>query len=217
MSRFVLGATVVLAAGLVFLGWRAERLSTSEEVFQGRTKPTEPAPLCPWREPEKDLKELFPKATRYEVETRILSGLRTELTHRLGRAPTGDENALRLYRVYNGTTVLGTVLTRRAKGEYGAIELVLATDANGRVSGVRLQRLREPEPIARVLEDPSWQLSLQGKDAESSWQLGQDVPQVPPEAQASARALLDGARSLLILLATAENHGAHRLTAEHHH
>jgi hypothetical protein len=173
--------------------------------------------LCPWREPEKDLKELFPSATRYEVETRILSGLRTELAKRLGRPPTGDENALRLYRVYSDKAMLGTVLTRRVKGEYGAIELVLATDLNQKICGVRLQRLREPEAIAQALENPSWQHAFQGKGAESSWQLGQDVPQVPAEAQASARAVIDAASSLLVLLAAAEQDGARPLTAEHHH
>ena len=100
MSRLVIfgaGAAVLLAV----VGWRITEVSnTSERPFEGKNKLPQAAPLCPWREPDADLKLLFPIATRYELETRILSGLRVELAERLGRVPTGDENALHVYRIY---------------------------------------------------------------------------------------------------------------------
>jgi hypothetical protein len=146
------------------------------------------------------LKQLFPTATRCEVETRILSGSREELAERLGRMPTGDENALRLYRVFQETDPLGCVMTRRVKGEYGAIELVLGVDTRKRICGTRLQRMREPEPVARALDNSEWLGSFTGKDAASAWKMGVDLPEVPAEVRVSAEAMVQGARSLLVLL-----------------
>ena len=110
---FGAGALALLFAAVV---WRIGDLSSSEPPFEPKTKMPQAAPLCPWREPESDLKRFFPNATRYEPETRILSGQRLELAERLGRVPTGDENALHLYRSYEEQSPLGTVLTRRVKG-----------------------------------------------------------------------------------------------------
>jgi hypothetical protein len=139
------------------------------------------------------------------------------LAQRLGRAPTGDENVLRFCRVYRDETFLGTVLTRRAKGEYGGIELVLATDTNRCVRGLRLQRLREPELIADALQNKNWLRSFAGKQADDPWRLGSDLPEVPSEARASAGAVAQGVRSLLILLAAADGAEAPSLAATHHH
>jgi hypothetical protein len=193
------------------------RLNAPEVVLQTRTvRPPEPPQLCPWREPEADLKLLFPGATRCEVETRILSGLRGELQQRLGRPPTGDENALRLYRVYREDTAMGIVLTRRVKGEHGVIELVLGASPEGQVSGLRLQRLREPESVAEELQNSNWLRSFEGKRADSTWLLGRDIPQVPPPARFSAEAIINGTRSLLILLAAADHGSPPNLLSAHH-
>ena len=120
MSRpFIFGAGL-LALLFAAVVWRIGDLSSSEPPFEPKTKLPQAAPLCPWREPASDLQRFFPNATRYEPETRILSGQRLELAERLGRMPTGDENALHLYRSYEEQSPLGTVLTRRVKGAYGA-------------------------------------------------------------------------------------------------
>jgi hypothetical protein len=204
MARTVLFGVGALAAVLAVVGWRLAQASTQETLVETRVRPPEAAPFCPWREPQADLQRLFPTATRHEPETRILSGHRLELTRRLGRAPTGDENALHLYRIYRDNAPLGTIVTQRVKGAYGAIELVLAADTNHRVCGLLLQRLREPEPIARALQSPDWLQSFNGKDTEADWQLGSDIPNVPPEAGSSAQAVVAGARAAVILLATAD-------------
>jgi hypothetical protein len=178
--------------------------SPAVKVFDPKVRPPEAAPLCPWRDPVSDLKQFFPDATRNEVEIRILSGQRVELAERLGRMPTGEENALHVWRVYAGQSLVGSVLTRRVKGEHGVIELVLAVEANGSARGVRLQRLREPESIAQALQNPNWLCSFKGRRADSSWKMGEDIPAVPAEVGVSATAVVEGARSLLILLAASE-------------
>jgi hypothetical protein len=186
-----------------------------ETPKQIRSSPIEAAPLCPWRQPEQDLHAFFPEGSRYETETRILSGLRTELAQRLGRVPTAGENALHLYRVTHESEPVGTVVVSRVKGEYGAIEMVLAINAKGEVCGLRFQRLREPEAIANVLERPEWLASFCGKTVQHLWRLGVDIPQVDAPVRPSAAAVVDGVRSLLVLLDVAGNPQA--LTLRRHH
>ena len=203
MSRtFVFGGGAI-ALLLAVAAWRINESARSPEIpFETANRPPSLAPLCPWREPEHDLKLFFLDATRYELETRILSGHRSELAERLGRIPTGDENALHIYPVYREQTPLGVVLTRRVKGVFGAIELVLAVGTNQQICGLRLQRLREPAPSAAALQDSQWLRSFVGKRADSSWHPEHEIPDMPADARVSAEAIVDGVRSLLILLAT---------------
>src|SRR5262245_59109380 len=51
------------------------------------------APLCPWRAPERELRDFFPGADRWLAETRVLSERRVELARQLGRPPAPDELA----------------------------------------------------------------------------------------------------------------------------
>ena len=218
MSRPVIFGAGALALLLGMVGWRISEDSRSSEVpFEAKTKPPQAAPLCTWREPESDLSLFFPGATHYELETRILSGRRLELTQRLGRAPTGDENVLHIHRVYQEKTPLGVVLTRRVKGAYGAIELVLAVSTNGQTRALRLQRLREPEPIAVALQNPHWLGAFAGQRADTLSQRGRDLSEVPAEARTSADAIVEGTRSLLILLAAADEAYAGSPIAARHH
>ncbi|HTL54893.1 MAG TPA: hypothetical protein VL361_04405 [Candidatus Limnocylindrales bacterium] len=188
----------------------------STVLFEPPLEAIQSAPLCPWREPAEDLKSIFPSATRYEAETHILSGRRTELASLLGRLPTGDENALHVYRIYDQQNPVGVILTQRVKGAYGAIELVLGVDPDGKVNGIRLQRHREPEAVARVLLQSSWLAAFVAKEARDPWKLGQDIPGVPEEARVSANAIVKGAQSMLILLQEANKSGANSIVKPHH-
>lgn len=158
------------------------------------------AGICPWRSPEADLKRFFPSSTEVQDETLILSRWRPIVEKRLGHAPGGADNALRLHRILRDRTPLGVVITRYVRGESGAIELVLAVDKDSKVIGARLQRLREPDEVARALQSPAWLGAFEGKTARSEWRLGRDIPQVIAPARPSANAILDGARTALILL-----------------
>lgn len=217
MRKRLLFGALILATGVSLIGWRISSRLSSDTFWEARATPPEPASLCPWRDPEADLKSFFPDATGYQTETRILSGRRTELAARLKRVPTGEENALRVNRVYNNQAPLGTILIRRVKGEYGAIELVLAVGTNQVVKGTTLQRLREPQPIADVLQDAAWQQGFVGKCANDQWQIGRDLPEVPAIASHSAEAVAEGARDLLILLTTADPSKTLNLAEIHRH
>ena len=217
MRRETVFGVAAVAAVFGVVAWRATQPAEDEHVFDAKLPPVQSTPLCPWREPEADLNAWFPPGTTYELETAILSGSRLELTQRLGREPTGDENVLHLYRIRGGGNALGAVVTRRVKGEFGGMEVVIAVGPKQEIVGLRLQRLREPEAIARALSEPGWQRSFRGKTAADPWELGRAIPDVPVEARPSAAALLEGVRSLLILLSVAEAGDSVRASASHRH
>jgi hypothetical protein len=209
--------TVAAFIGVAAFLWHRSPPTESDLVFQPALHMVEPAPLCPWREPESDRVRFFPDSTRAEAVTLILSGRRVELQQRLGRIPGPEENALAVHRVYTGDRLAGAVLTRRVKGEHGAIELVLAVGGQGRVRGLRLQRLREPETVAKAITDPAWLASFQGNDADRNWQLAAGISDLPEEARASGQAICDGVRSLLILLSVAPAPGLSPPESTHAH
>jgi hypothetical protein len=189
---------------LVVAWWTKPTSHSPETVFEPPSRIVEPAPLCPWRQPESDLPIFFPEATRFSRETKVLSGQRLQLQERLGRPATAEENALAVYRVFDNDTALGSVLTRRAKGENGAIEMVLAIDRDQTIRHLRLQRIREPDSIAQALQDPRWLGTFAGMNERSTWPLTNSIPGLPQEAQASGYAVVEGVRSLLVLMALAD-------------
>lgn len=186
------------------LWWSYRPDPSLETVFEPEITPIEAAAFCPWRQPEADSARFFPGATRSTLEPAILSGHLTELTEALGRPLTPEENPLRRHRVWKQGELLGVVLTHRLRGEHGAIEVVLALDNAGRVQGLHLQRLREPELIAAALTDPAWLAAFCGRTVTNEWRSGSDLPDVVPDARKSAAAIVEGVRCLLVLNAVAD-------------
>lgn len=191
------------------------RLATTNRI--------EGAALCPWREPASDLAALFPGATNARSEVRILSGRRLDLAKRLGRQPEAEENSLHVHDVLREGRSAGLVLVRRVKGEHGAIELVVGVNADGALSGIRIQRTREPEDIAAILASDGVLGIFRGCRTESALPGAEWVAGLPSGAQVSAAAMLEGVRSLLVMLSISETSQIPRsstpgfVTSEHLH
>src|SRR5262245_25963950 len=203
----VLGLVLLVLAVFAAKQWRSPNTPGSEAPHPPARKiatTLEPSPVCPWREPAKDLLALFPPATNYLIESRVLSSATSELRKRLGRHLSPDENPLRIHRVQHEGTRLGSVLVTRVKGEYGGIELVTALEPDGTVRGVVIQSQREPEVIAEVITSRAFCRAFVGKSAAAPLRLGEDLPDVPAAARATAQAIADGVRSQLIDFSFAE-------------
>lgn len=209
MSRpllWILGALVALAVVLSVGALRLNAvpeiplLAVTPEEVAARANDESGAGLCPWREPEADLKRFFPTATSHRDETLVLSRRRAEVVKRLGHPTTGEDNALQIHRVFRGPESLGTIVTRRVRGESGVIELVLAVDDAGRVLGAKLQRLREPDDVARQLQSDAFLGAFRDKTAHSDWRPGKAFPALSEASRSSADALLDGTHTVLVLL-----------------
>src|SRR5581483_1894155 len=86
MRRWLLLACVLLAGGIGYFARTHEQ--PLDILSHASVAPPEPAPLCPWRDPERDLKAFFPQSFLYVTESHILSGLREELFFFNDTAPT---------------------------------------------------------------------------------------------------------------------------------
>jgi len=164
----------------------------------------EPSPLTPWRDPARDLDALFPSATNYVIESRILSSLTAPIQERLGRLMHPDENPLRIHRVLQDGAIRGAILLTRVKGEHGGIEIVTAVQTNGTLRGVLVQSQREPSAVAAAITNATWLAAFAGRTAEMTWRVGTDVPDVPEPARLSAQAIANGVRDQLIVFGCAE-------------
>ena len=216
MRRGLLLAGIsVIAAAIV-----RSRLPTVYEPPAVRHSHAEISPVCPWRDPPRDLATLFPGATGYATESPILNAMTAPIRKQLSRSMASDENPLRVFRVQRGNENAGSVLVCRVKGEHGGIELIIGVETNGVVRAVTLQSQREPDAVARAITNPAWLSSFAGKDSNSRFRLGEDLPEVPADARASAEAIAEGVRSQIVVLSFAGKIAGSRVAdphAGHHH
>jgi hypothetical protein len=202
----------IAAAAVTMLIFREPQLP---EVRTPGGPASAPDPV-PWREPAADIRRFFPGANGHREEVRILSGERLELIRRLGRPPTPEEHLATMHRVLSDRGVVGTVQVRRVRGSGGAIEVVVAVAPGGTVRGVRLQRHREPEQVAAVLESPAWLSAFAGRTAESEWSVEKGPLAVLGAARQPAREIAEAVRSALIVLKLAETRGLPASPGAHH-
>jgi hypothetical protein len=201
--RSIILALLLAVGVLLVIRWRGTSESDRPHLHQTPAGP-DISPVCPWREPQRDLLALFPPATNYVTETRIVSRVTVEIERRLGRHMNSDEKPPRVHRVLDGERQLGSVLVTRVKGEHGGIEIITGVETNGAVRGVLIQSQREPETVAEIITGTQFLSAFVGKTAASPLRLGEDLPAVRAEARASAQAIADGVRGQLIVLSFAE-------------
>jgi hypothetical protein len=207
-------ATVALIPVAIAAQYVSARRYAADVVSLPERTSAKPAQMCPWRNPERDRHILFPQATRHEARTAVLTHLFVQLKEQLGHWPTADDNPLYVYRVFAHQKLLGSIAARRVKGQYGAIEIVIGVDLQGLVRGVLIQRLREPQKVEAALLSRRWLNAFRGKSVRSDWKLKAHLASVPAEARPSAQAVVDGARSLLILM-NAADHNSTSLQDKH--
>lgn len=159
-----------------------------------------PSGLCPWRNPVSDMKAFFPSATSSREEFLALSRYTTEIERKIRRKPTGEETGVQIHRIFNGEEAIGAVAARRVKGESGAIEAVLAIDKSNRVVGVKIQRMREPEAVAKILKNQGYLDFFKGKTVESDWLCHCDQVEISPKALKSVDAVQGALHTLMVLL-----------------
>jgi len=199
MGRRALAAAA--AAGTLALAGAALYVARQGSAMEVPRAPSvrriDPPPVIPWRDPDADLRRFFPGATGSRHERLALSAQLLAISRHLGRPPAAADAILDRYLIEPGSR--GRVLLRRVRGEHGAIEVVVAVDARGRVLGLHLQRQREPESIARFLASPEWTRRFTGRSEADCPAPRDALRAVPAPASASALAVADGVRTLLVL------------------
>ena len=186
--------------------------TTSREtntVYEPPIKHIEPASPCPWRDADKDMTHWFPGATGYQTRDLILSDKRTEMRAQLGRELYPEEMALHTYLVMSNEVQLGTVMTRRIKGEHGAIEFAMAIDPQNKLKSLKIQRIREPDATVNDLARYNLEQRFAGFSATNNF-TAELLPgnRTANSAHDIARAIASEVKASLVLLEAGSTAGA---------
>ena len=109
---------------------------------------------CTLKDPDRDVKRLFPKATNYKTEFFSFNdngypGLRKEVETKLGDTldPVYEPNDVpyAYYTILKGTDIIGYIHGVNQKGRFGGMQLILATDTEGKILDFYFQKLTSPE------------------------------------------------------------------------
>ena len=104
------------------------------------------ASLCVWRQPDADISDIFGSGSYKTVFADISDSQKLQIEKRLGFTLDADETQFKYFPVYKGERRVGTVMTHAGKGQFGAIEVVVAVvegDTAPVIKDVRIQRDRE--------------------------------------------------------------------------
>ncbi len=185
-KKLLIGAGGIAIIFSIFLRFRP----SNDPIPFGSTNvnPTGPA-MVPWRSPEADIATFFPGASKYALETVVLSRYRPEILRKLGPKYHMDSTAVYAYSIFKDGKPVGIVVPRRLSGIHGAIEIVVAIRPDFTVERVTNQRSRETEIITNSLFDGKTLNSFIGKNEDSSFAPETITPSKDPDVLATAQIL----------------------------
>jgi hypothetical protein len=161
---------------------------------------TATASLCVWRQPDTDISGIFGSGSYKTVFADITDAQRQKIEKRLGFALDADETQFKYFPVFKGKQRVGTVMTHAGKGQFGAIEVVVAViegDSGPVIKEVRIQRDREKAKAA--LRGKEFLGQLKGKGLNDKFKIGDDLKTAAPGADKASQAVATAARKLLIV------------------
>lgn len=109
---------------------------------------------CTLKNPDRDVRKLFPLATDYRSHfvslkdrggEKKLSWLAERLGDKLDPVYEAADLPYAYYEVLNGEKVIGFVFGVNQKGRYGGMQLILATDTKGAILDFYYQKLSAPD------------------------------------------------------------------------
>lgn len=178
---------------------RSSWLSRSSLALLLGLAATASAALCVWRQPDSDIAGIFGNGSYKTVFLDIGPAAKQRVEKRLGFALDPDETQFKFFPVYQGKKQVGTVMTHAGKGQFGAIEVVVAvvpTDSGVAVKEVRIQRDREKAKAA--LRSSKFLGQFKGMTAQSEFELGGRVKTAAPGAERASAAVARAVRKLLV-------------------
>ena len=106
--------------------------------------------LCVWRFPDRDIREIYDADAYETVYYDVSESDQSTIEEILGHPLDADETQFKFFNVFNGDDTVGVVATHLGKGQYGAIEVVVAMSHNSdpdevTIKEVRIQRDREKD------------------------------------------------------------------------
>lgn len=154
------------------------------------------ADVCVWRDPDRAMARLFPAASDYKtVDVKIAADALARIEKRLGKALDPGERDDWIYYAITGPKgeFIGHVLTDAERGEYGAIELVLGVDPEGRTTAIYIQRARERD---KGFKSKAFLGQFIGKTATDPVRFGEDIN---GRRSSAAEQVTFGVRKMLVM------------------
>jgi hypothetical protein len=161
---------------------------------------TAAASLCVWRQPDADISGIFGSGSYKTVFADITDAQKQKVEKRLGFALDADETQFKYFPVFKGKQRVGTVMTHAGKGQFGAIEVVVAVvagDSGPIIKEVRVQRDREKAKAA--LRGKEFLGQFSGKGLTDTFKVGEDLKTAVKGAEKASQAIATAARKLLIV------------------
>ena len=118
---------------------------------------------CTLNDPDRDIRRIFPEATGYRTEFITIqerggAALAAEVERKLGDTLDSVYETLDVpyayYTVLKGRDVIGRVHGVNQKGQFGGMQLILATDLEGGIVDFYYQKISSPE--ARAFRDKAF-------------------------------------------------------------
>jgi hypothetical protein len=157
------------------------------------------ASLCVWRNPDSDIATFFGGGTYRTVLARV-GGKQTTIERLIGTRLDADENELKFWPVIKNGKRVGTVASHLGKGDYGAVEVIMAivdpSDGPPKIKAVHIQRDRER--YREALRSPAFLNQFVGKTAASTLKVGQDIKAADPGAVTASRVVALSVKKLLV-------------------
>ena len=109
---------------------------------------------CTLNDPDRDVKKIFPQSTGYKtdfitIQDRGGEKLKKEVETKLGDTFDPIYESLDVpysyYTILKGKDVIGYVHGVNQKGIYGTLQIILATDPDGKIIGFYYQKISSPE------------------------------------------------------------------------
>jgi hypothetical protein len=157
------------------------------------------ASLCVWRNPSSDIEEIFGGGTYRTVVVNV-GGKKSAIEQAIGTSLDADETQLKFWPVIKDGKRVGTVASHLGKGDYGAIEVVIAIvdppNAPAKIKDVRIQRDRER--YRQQLRSDTFLDQFNGKQAASSLTVGEDIKPAHPNAIRSSKIVALSVKKMLV-------------------
>lgn len=122
--------------------------------FGAAIRPSFGAVGCTLNDPDRDIKRLFPESTGYKTEFFTIEETGGEALYKKVEEELGDkldfvyeaiDVPYAFYDVLKGKEVIAHVHGVNQKGKYGGMQLILATDLDGKILGFYYQKMSSPE------------------------------------------------------------------------
>ena len=157
------------------------------------------ASLCVWRNPDADIKAFFGGGS-YRTVLATVGAKKAKIEKRLGQKLDSDELQLKFWPVTKDGQRVGTVASHLGKGDYGAIEVVVAIvdppKTPAKVKAVNIQRDRERYRSA--LRSATFLNQFKGKQAKSKLRVGEDIKSAHPGAVKASKVVALSVKKLLV-------------------